>query len=250
MHLPSLADLHAIADRSAFDFNSVVDMADENGFVGTGADLSTATLLNAYRTGVFPWYSDGDPICWWCPPTRCVLYPDEFYPTKSLIRTAKKNAWQISTNLAFRQVMRACAAPRSYTNDTWINDEMLDAYARLHELGVAISVEIWEGVPKDSELIGGLYGLQFGAIFCSESIFHTRTDASKIAFWAMTILAKQADVKLIDCQLENPHLISLGAYLIKKSDFLDRLTTLNHTDTPHMTGSMAVNDLVTLITTQ
>lgn len=245
--LLNLADLHAIADRSAFDFFGVVDMADEDGFIGAGADLSTATLLNAYRTGVFPWYSAGEPICWWCPPVRCVLRPDDFRPAKSLIRTAKKSNWHISTSLAFHQVMHSCAAPRSYTDDTWINDEMMDAYTHLHELGVAMSVEVWADIPQNSELIGGLYGLQFGAVFCGESMFHTRTDASKIAFWAMTVLARKAGIRLIDCQLENPHLMSLGATLMPKQDFLDKLSVLNRTDTPRMAGCMTVNDLAEFV---
>ncbi|WFF38406.1 leucyl/phenylalanyl-tRNA--protein transferase [Moraxella nasibovis] len=239
----NLTDLHAIADRSAFDFGSVIELADEDGFIGAGADLSTATLLNAYRTGVFPWFSAGDPICWWCPPIRCVINPNDFRPAKSLIRTAKKSNWQISTNLAFDEVMRACAEPRAYTDETWIVDEMIDAYTRLHELGVAFSVEVWADTPKDSELLGGLYGLQLGSLVCGESMFHRRTDASKIAFWAMTALAKHAGVQLIDCQLENPHLMSLGASLLPKDDFLAQIHTLNRTDTPHIHGRMAVQDL-------
>lgn len=240
----SLADLHAIADRSAFDFGSVIELADEDGFIGAGADLSTATLLNAYRTGVFPWFSAGDPICWWCPPTRCVIDPSDFRPAKSLIRTAKKSSWHISTNLSFDEVMRACAEPRAYTDETWIVDEMIDAYSRLHELGVAFSVEVWAGEPKDSELIGGLYGLQFGALVCGESMFHRRTDASKIAFWAMAVLAKQAGIQMIDCQLENPHLMSLGASLIPKKSFLTQIHHLNRTDTPRIDGQMMVQALV------
>ncbi|WP_323843575.1 leucyl/phenylalanyl-tRNA--protein transferase [Moraxella sp. Pampa] len=244
MQILSLADLHAIADRSVFNFSNIIDVADEDGFIGAGADLSIATLLNAYRVGVFPWSNDGDPICWWCPPVRCVLRPHDFQPSNSLVRTAKKSTWQISTNTAFKRVIHACAKPRLYADDTWITTQMIDAYTRLHEIGVAISIEIWEGEPQISELIGGLYGLQLGAVFCGESMFHTRTDASKMAFWAMNVIAKHKNIQLIDCQLENSHLMSLGATLIPRADFLAQISILNHTITPQLNGRMPVKELV------
>lgn len=239
-----LDDLHAIADRSAFDFRQVIGLADDDGFIGTGADLSTATLLSAYRTGVFPWFGEHDPLCWWCPPIRCVVHPHTFTPAKSLRRTAKQSSWHISSNLAFEQVIAACAAPRAYSDDTWINDEMIDAYTKLHQMGIAISIEVWAHEVGNSELIGGLYGLQFGSVFCGESMFHTRTDASKVAFWALNVLAHQAGIRLIDCQLENPHLMSLGASLMPKDEFLGHLHTLTHTPAHRLTGQMAVKDLV------
>lgn len=243
MQLLSLADLHAIADRSAFDFEKISRLADDDGLVGAGADLYPATLLNAYRHGVFPWFSDSDPIYWWCPPLRCVISPIDFKPAKSLVRTAKKTDWTLSTNIAFTEVIDACAKPRTYTDDTWIGDEIAKAYIRLHDMGVAMSIEVWEnGV--GSELIGGLYGVQFGAIFCGESMFHTRTDASKIAFWGLNTLAKSSKIELIDCQLENPHLMSLGASLMPRDDFLARLSTLNRIPSDPLDAQIKVKDLI------
>ncbi len=243
--MPSLdlADLHTIADRAAFDFGRIIGLADDDGFIGAGADLSTATLLNAYRSGVFPWFGEDDPICWWCPPVRCVVHPDDFHPAKSLIRTAKKMPWHITTNHAFGSVMTACAAPRAYSDDTWINDEMIDAYTKLHDMGAAMSVEVWDSAADDAKLVGGLYGVQYGAVFCGESMFHTQKDASKIAFWALMHLATSAGIRLIDCQLENPHLMTLGATLMPRDEFLTALATLNRAPTPPLSGSMSTREL-------
>lgn len=220
-----LLRLHALADTCPFDFTGAMAQS-VDGFLGTGGDLSVPTLLHAYRSGVFPWFNHDDPICWWSPDVRCVLMPDQFTPSKSLVRTAKKQSWTLTTNLAFDAVIDACSQPRSYTDETWIGDTMKSAYADLHTLGVAVSVEIWEGVPLDSELIGGLYGVNIGAIFCGESMFHRHTDASKIAFWGLMHLCQQAGITLVDCQLENPHLMSLGAQLLPRAEFLDRLKAL------------------------
>lgn len=242
MQYLDLADLHTIANRAAFDFKQVTDLADDDGFIGAGADLSTATLLNAYRNGVFPWFGANDPICWWCPPVRCIIHPNDFRPAKSLIRTAKKMPWHITTNRAFDSVMSACAAPRTYSDDTWINTQMMHAYTKLHELGVAMSVEVWDNT-ADEVLVGGLYGVQYGAIFCGESMFHTQKDASKVAFWALMNFAKSCGIRLIDCQLENPHLMSLGAILMPRDEFLTTLAILNHTPTPPLSGSMSTQHL-------
>lgn len=154
------------------------------------------------------------------------MAPNDFQPSKSLIRTAKKQSWSITTNLAFEQVIHACSQPRSYANETWIHAEMIAAYCNLHQLSAASSVEVWAGVPQESELIGGLYGVGLGAIFCGESMFHKQTDASKIAFWALMQLAKRTGIALIDCQMQNPHLIRLGATAMPKVEFLTLLTHL------------------------
>lgn len=245
-----LADLHTIADLAAFDFGRIIDLADDDGFIGTGADLSTATLLNAYRSGAFPWFGADDPICWWCPPVRCVLSPNAFRPAKSLVRTAKKMPWHITTNHAFERVITACAKPRTYTDETWLGDEMMDAYTKLHHMGVAMSVEVWNGTPADGKLIGGLYGIQFGAVFCGESMFHTHTDASKIAFWGLIHFAKACHIQLIDCQLENPHLMSLGATLLPRDEFLTTLRTLSRTKTSPLFGDISTHALATQAKTQ
>ncbi len=232
----TLTSLHALADTCLYDFQNAALMADGDGFLGTGADLSVATLLHAYRSGVFPWFDADDPICWWSPSMRCVLVPDEFHPSKSLVRTAKKQSWTLTTNLAFDAVIDACSQPRHYTSETWIHDEMKMAYGELHRLGVAVSVEIWAGVPMTSELISGLYGVNIGAIFCGESMFHRQTDASKVAFWGLMRLCQQSGIVLVDCQLENPHLMSLGATLMPRSEFLQTLKTLVHHDVAGLGG--------------
>ncbi|MFB6348817.1 leucyl/phenylalanyl-tRNA--protein transferase [Moraxella sp. ZJ142] len=224
--MDTLTQLHALADTCPYDFRAAARSSDHDGFLGTGGDLDAASLLHAYRSGVFPWFGHDEPICWWSPKSRCVLPPADFYPSKSLIRTAKKQPWRISTNLAFAAVIDACSQPRRDTSETWIHDSMKAAYQQLHKLGVAVSVEVWAGQPLHSELIGGLYGVNFGAIFCGESMFHRQTDASKIAFWALMHLAKHSGIALIDCQLENPHLMSLGAKIIDKDEFLTILDTL------------------------
>ncbi|WP_249024907.1 leucyl/phenylalanyl-tRNA--protein transferase [Moraxella caviae] len=220
-------------------------MADTHGFIGAGADLTTPTLLNAYRNGVFPWFNAGDPICWWYPKSRCVIAPDAFTPAKSLVRTAKKSAWTLTTNQAFCQVMHACAGARKATDgtlcaDTWISDEMIDAYTALHELGVAKSVEIWE----NDALVGGLYGVQIGALFCGESMFHARSNASKIAFWGLSCLAQRAGIGLIDCQLENPHLMSLGATIIPHAQFAKHAEKLVRTPAKGLDSRLLLDSLL------
>lgn len=232
-----LANLHSIADTCPYDFGMMHLIAEPDGFLGAGADLLPSTLLHAYRSGVFPWFHHDDPICWWSPAERCVLSPDDFLPKKSLVRTAKKQSeWTLTTNLAFEQVVHACSQPRSYSQDTWIHQEMKTAYLTLHRQNAAASIEIWEGTPQQSELIGGLYGINIGAIFCGESMFHTRTDASKIAFWGLMTLAKRTGITLIDCQLENPHLMSLGAKIITREQFLSQLGTLSTTPVQGLNG--------------
>lgn len=222
----SLHEIHAIADRCPYDFTSMQLVADGDGFLGIGADLSPETLLHAYRCGVFPWFNSDDPICWWSPDPRCVITPQEFRPSKSLSRTAKKSPWILTTNYAFDAVIDACSQPRSYGSDTWIHDEIKTAYHQLHQLGVAASIEIWEGQPLKSDLIGGLYGVNIGGIFCGESMFHRRSDASKLAFWGLMLLAWRCDILLVDCQLQNSHLSSLGATPMTRKDFMNELNQL------------------------
>lgn len=227
----NLTQLHHLADTCPIDFAFALQQLDDDddGFLGTGADLQPATLLHAYRLGIFPWFGKNDPICWYSPTPRCVISPTDFRPKKSLIRTAKKSPWQISINHAFEQVIDACSQPRAYSNETWIGQEMKDAYQQLHRLGVAVSVEVWQDKPMSSDLIGGLYGLHLGSLFCGESMFHKQTDASKIAFWGLMNVCQKAGVLLVDCQLENPHLMSLGARLCRREAFLQDLPLLTHT---------------------
>lgn len=228
----TLSQLHTLADDCIYDFWQQARMLseDDEGCLGFGADLEVQTLLHAYRSGVFPWFLEGQIPAWWSPTPRCVLKPISFKPKRSLIRTAKKSTWTLTTNHAFGRVIQACREPRAYADETWIGNEMVEAYTRLHELGVAVSVEVWDDTPLTSPLIGGLYGLSMGAVFCGESMFHRTTDASKIAFWALMTWCQAAGMTLVDCQLENPHLMSLGAELMGRHDFLMQLHQLVQTD--------------------
>ncbi len=148
----------------------------------------------------------------------------------------KKSTWTLTTNHAFERVIQACRQPRAYTDETWIGDEMVQAYTKLHELGVAVSVEVWQDMPLTSPLIGGLYGLSIGAVFCGESMFHRTTDASKVAFWGLMAWCQASGMALVDCQLENPHLMSLGAELMDRRDFLIALHQLVQTDVDGLGG--------------
>lgn len=200
----------------AYDFaQGVARLHDDDDLVGVGADLLPSTIVGAYLHGVFPWSSD--PIMWYSPNPRCVIKPHEFQPKKSLIRTAKKHSWFITCNQSFYEVIDSCAHNRS--GGTWIDDDIKTAYRTLFELGVAKSIEVWTDENK-RELIGGLYGLQLGRVFCGESMFHRQTDASKIAFWALNTLCKRVGIELIDCQAHNDHLMSLGTVLMPRRTFL------------------------------
>lgn len=192
------------------------------GLVAIGGDLSPQTLLSAYSQGLFPWFNEDEPIAWWSPEPRCVLDPKSFSASKSLKRLAKSSHWTWSINNAFEEVIHACSLPRSYSEDTWIHNEMIEAYTQIHELGYAHSFEVWE----DNALIGGLYGLKIGQIYFGESMFHLKSNASKIAFWALNHFCQYTGIKLIDCQLPNPHLQSLGAGVIPRAEFLSFLANL------------------------
>lgn len=220
------------------------------GVVAVGADLQPSTLLHAYSMGLFPWFNEGEPITWWSPDPRCVVYPQDFMIKKSLKKTIKKSSFMLSVNKAFDDVMTTCAHIRAETEGTWITDDMIKAYHRMHRLGFAYSIEVWDiqtcgtaiddlsvsdvTEPKNAnkELVGGLYGLKIGNCFFGESMFHKKTDASKMAFAFLNKLAKETGVMMIDCQVESNHLISLGAVTIKRQSFLDDVTRLVHQPTP------------------
>ncbi len=189
------------------------------GLVAIGADLEASTILEAYQHGIFPWFSKDDPICWWSPEPRCVIYPDDFQPSKSLVRQLKKNQYTLTLNHVFEQVIRACAQPRHYAQDTWISEEIVEGYVSLHQAGLAHSVEVW----LDDELVGGLYGVQIGAAFFGESMFSRKTDVSKMAFCFLMQLCKVSKFPWVDCQLPNEHLMSLGATTLPRAEFLAQL---------------------------
>lgn len=195
-----------------------------NGLLAAGGDLTPAWLLEAYSRGIFPWFGEGEPILWWTPDPRCVLYVDKVKRHRSLRKTMKKPQWQVKFDTCFKTVMQACGeTPRPKQEGTWITPEILNAYTQLHALGYAHSVELfWNG-----ELVGGLYGVQIGKMFYGESMFSWKSDASKIALVTLCDQLKQWGFELIDCQVENEHLLHMGAENIPRTDFeatLFRLT--------------------------
>jgi leucyl/phenylalanyl-tRNA--protein transferase len=198
-------------------------LSDPNGLLAAGGDLSPQRLLAAYRRGIFPWYAAGEPILWWSPDPRMVLFPDELKVSRSLARTLRRADYAVRLDTAFDDVIRACAGkPREGQAGTWITAEMQQAYRDLHRLGHAHSVETW----VDGKLAGGLYGIAIGRAFYGESMFSDARDASKIALAHLCAYLKQRGFGIIDCQMETSHLASLGARPIPRSDFAARLAGL------------------------
>lgn len=189
----------------------------KEGIIAIGGDLSSNRLIHAYRKGIFPWYSEGEPIIWYCPLKRMVLFPKELKISKSMKQVIRKDEFLITENQAFEQVIYYCKnIDRKDGFGTWITDDMEKAYINLYRLGYAKSIEVW----LENELIGGLYGIEMGNIFCGESMFSRVSNASKLAF---IHLVKSKKYKLIDCQVYNDHLASLGAREISREEFLTRL---------------------------
>jgi leucyl/phenylalanyl-tRNA---protein transferase len=200
-------------------------LASPNGLLAAGGDLSPRRLIEAYRLGIFPWYSEGEPILWWSPDPRMVLVPTDLKIARSLGKTLKRGGFQIRADTAFREVIQACAtARRPGQRGTWITRPMVEAYCRLHELGVAHSVETW----IEGELAGGLYGIALGRAFFGESMFARSSDASKIAFVHLVRQLERWDFGLIDCQMSTAHLASFGAAEIARREFSARLAKLVH----------------------
>jgi len=188
-----------------------------NGLLAVGGDLTSERLLTAYRSGIFPWYSDGEPILWWSPAPRAVLFPSELHISRSLKKRIRQKPFRITLDQDFPAVIRNCAAPRSSDSGTWITDEMAEAYIQLFKLGHAHSVECWDG---DNNLIGGLYGVLAGQLFCGESMFSSANDASKIAL--VSLIEDFADtlkIELIDIQMMTTHLQQMGAREIPRAEY-------------------------------
>ena len=197
-----------------------VNQANRDGILAIGGDLSVERLVLAYKSGIFPWFEDGDPIIWWSPNPRMVLFLDELIISKSMRNILNRNSFTITFNQNFRDVISHCQqVKRDGQNGTWITNDMIEAYCKLHEIGTAKSVEVWQ----NGELVGGLYGIDLGTIFCGESMFSLVSNASKVAFIALVEQLKDKDYKLLDCQVYNPHLESLGCREIKREEFMSIL---------------------------
>ena len=197
-------------------------LADPDGLLAAGGDLRPERILNAYRQGIFPWYNPGEPILWWSPDPRCVLHPQDLHISRSLRKKLRKMDYRVTFDQAFDDVIQACAEPRSYSAGTWISPDMMAAYSRLHWLGHGHSVEVWQG----DTLVGGLYGLALGRVFFGESMFSRRTDASKIAFVYLVEHLEKWGYALVDCQVYNDHLASLGASEVPRRRFVAELEEL------------------------
>ena len=192
-------------------------LAEPNGLLAAGGDLSTARLLDAYRQGIFPWYSEGEPILWWSPDPRMVFATDKIHIATRLRRWLKQCSWSIRADSAFPHVVRACAAPRTGHDGTWITPAMFDAYVRLHALGHAHSVEIRDA---NEELVGGIYGVSIGRMFFGESMFSAATNGSKVALIALCRALRDWGYSLLDAQVSSPHLATLGAYELPRAAFV------------------------------
>jgi leucyl/phenylalanyl-tRNA---protein transferase len=194
-----------------------VSLTTPQGILAAGGDLSPERLLLAYKNGIFPWFQDNDPILWWCPGQRMVLFLDEFKVSHSMQNIINKKMFYVTINRAFRDVMLNCQAiKREGQHGTWITDEMIESYCKLNEMSKAMSIEVW----KNKELVGGLYGVDLGHIFCGESMFSKVSNASKMAFISLVNYLKEKKYSLLDCQVYNDHLDSLGCREIPRNEFL------------------------------
>lgn len=200
-----------------------VNQADKFGLLAVGGDLSPERLLLAYRSGIFPWFEDSEPILWWSPKNRMVLYPNELVISKSMRNVINRDLFKVTFNESFREVIINCQqSKRKGQKGTWITDDMVEAYCRLHVMGYAKSVEVWQ----NGSLVGGLYGIDLGHVFCGESMFSKVSNASKMAFVALSKRLELQHYQLLDCQLHNAHLESLGCREIPRDDFMKVLQSM------------------------
>lgn len=203
-------------------------LREPDGLLAAGGDLTVPRLVDAYSRGIFPWFAEGQPVLWWSPDPRMVLFADEFAMSRSLRKRVNSRVFDITVDMAFGDVIRECAAPREGQNGTWITRAMLDAYGALHRAGYAHSVEAW----RDGELVGGLYGMALGRVFFGESMFTREPDASKVALVHLVSIVRGQGVPLIDCQQQTTHLASLGARPIARAAFAAQLRELIHSTEP------------------
>ena len=198
-------------------------LTEPNGLIAIGGDLTAARLLDAYSQGIFPWFNEGEPVMWWSPNPRMVLFPDELKVASSLKKTLKKTLFEVRFNTSFREVITACSESKRINQaGTWISQDMVNAYCDLHQKGHAICMESWQY----NQLVGGCYGVIINKMFYGESMFHTQTDASKVAFVHLVNHLQNQGVGMIDCQMHTPLLASFGAYEIDRQEFMQNLTKL------------------------
>lgn len=195
-----------------------------NGLLAFGGDLSTQRLLQAYSNGIFPWFSHDEPIMWWSPNPRGILPLAQFYCSTKLAKLVRQQRYQVTVNMAFDQVIDACATISRNGSGTWITPQMIAAYKNLHHVGHAHSIEVWD----EDRLVGGLYGVVTGKLFCGESMFHNVTDSSKLAMYYLVALLQSENSPFVDCQMQNPHLRTLGCIEISRNQFLHDLDQLNN----------------------
>jgi leucyl/phenylalanyl-tRNA---protein transferase len=211
-------------------------LANPNGLLAAGGDLSPQRLIEAYRHGVFPWFSEDQPFLWWSPDPRMVLVPAEIRITRSLAKVLRNRAYEVRADSAFRTVMQACAGPRRDQDGTWISEDMIAAYCALHQRGIAHSIETW----IDGELVGGLYGVALGRMFYGESMFTRAADASKIALAHLARQLERWGFGLIDCQVHTPHLARMGGREMPRDAFMRKLREL--VNYPQITGAWVLDD--------
>lgn len=211
-----------LSERDSPDAFPPVDRAlrEPDGLLAAGGDLSAARLIAAYQRGIFPWYSQGQPILWWCPDPRAVLFPQDFVTSRSLLKTIRNKGFETRLDTAFDEVIALCGSSTVRPGGTWLSPEMQSAYADMHSLGYAHSVETW----YEGRLVGGLYGVAVGRVFYGESMFSLERDASKVALRRLCDELIARDFHMIDCQMATPHLLSLGAQLIPRTQFISQLT--------------------------
>lgn len=222
-----MSEIHWLDPHSPVfpDTNEALDYPD--GLLAAGGNLQPTTIIDAYTKGIFPWFSEGEPILWWSPAQRAILLPDELYLSKGSRKQLQKLPFRLTTNTAFEEVIQACAAQRQAAG-TWITEEIILAYTLAHEAGLAQSVEVWE----ETELVGGLYGIKLGAVFCGESMFNRRDSAAKFAFCNLATRLFQEGYQMIDCQIPNDFLSSLGVKEISRKEFEAKLERAQKTDLP------------------
>jgi leucyl/phenylalanyl-tRNA---protein transferase len=211
-------------------------LREPNGLLAAGGDLSLHRLLDAYRRGIFPWYSEGEPVLWWSPDPRMVLAPAEISISRSLKKRIRSRVYEVRADTCFTKVMRACAEPRDGQAGTWITEDIVSAYSALHAAGLAHSVEAW----REGELVGGLYGVAIGGMFYGESMFTRAADASKVSLAHLARQLERWRFGMIDCQMQTSHLASMGARTLSRRDFIAALSELINYPTP--TGPWRLDD--------